>query len=169
MANLLSLLASHGGAIAFTAVWTAPMWTRAERVTRSLVTLASSESEMRNLLLSGALALSVLGGGAAHADNNVAPTSTSAARATVSAYIGEVSAELRSRLFYPRAARARGVVGVSFSIGPSGALTSLAITRSSGDPNLDAATRSLVEGARFPPPPGGSAHISTSFAYVPPR
>ena len=67
---------------------------------------------MRNLLLSGALGLSVRGGGAAHADNNVAPTSTSAARATVSAYIGEVSAELRSQpLFYPSAARARGVVG----------------------------------------------------------
>ena len=40
MANLLSLLAWHGAAIAFAAVWTAPMWTRAERVTRSFVTLA---------------------------------------------------------------------------------------------------------------------------------
>jgi TonB family protein len=119
---------------------------------------------MRNLLLSGALALSVLGGGAAHADNNVAPTSTSAARATVSAYIGEVSAELRSRLFYPRAARARGVVGVSFSIGPSGALTSFAITRSSGDKDLDAAARSLVQGARFPPPP--AARLTSRRASI---
>jgi TonB family protein len=103
---------------------------------------------MRNLLLCSTLAFTLLGG-AAHADNNAAPTSTSAARATVSAYIGEVSAELRSRLFYPAAAHARGTVGVSFTIGPSGALTSFAIIRSSGDPDLDAAARSLVQGSRF--------------------
>jgi TonB family protein len=81
-----------------------------------------------------------------------------------------VSAAIRSRLFYPDAARARGakgVVGVSFTIGPSGAVTSFAITRFSGDHDLDAAARSLVQGGRFPPPPGGSAHIATSFNYVP--
>jgi protein TonB len=88
----------------------------------------------------------------------------------MSAYIGEVSSAIRSRLFYPPAARARGakgVVGVSLSIGPSGAVSSFAITRSSGDSDLDAAARSLVQGAHFPPPPGGSAHIATSFNYVP--
>jgi TonB family protein len=90
--------------------------------------------------------------------------------ASLSVYIGEVSAAIRSRLFYPPAARARGAkgaVGVAFSIGPSGAVTSFAITRSSGDHDLDAAARSLVQGANFPPPPGGSAHISTSFNYSP--
>ena len=35
------------------------------------------------------------------------------------------------------------------------------------DSDLDAAARSLVQGAHFPPPPGGSAHIATSFNYVP--
>jgi hypothetical protein len=40
MANLLSLLAWLGVAIAFADVWTAPIWPRAERVTRSFVTLA---------------------------------------------------------------------------------------------------------------------------------
>jgi periplasmic protein TonB len=87
-----------------------------------------------------------------------------------SAYIGEVSAIIRSRLFYPRAARARGargVVGVAFTIGASGALTSFAITRSSGDKDLDAAARALVQGARFPPPPGAWAHIATNFGYAP--
>jgi periplasmic protein TonB len=81
-----------------------------------------------------------------------------------------VSAILHSRLFYPEAAQARGargLVGVSFSIGPSGAVTSFAITRSSGDHELDAAARSLVQGSRFPPPPGGSEHVSTSFNYEP--
>ena len=77
---------------------------------------------------------------------------------------------IRSRLFYPPAARARGakgVVGVAFTIGPSGALSSFAITRSSGDADLDAAARTLVQSARFPPPPGGSIHVATSFNYVP--
>jgi TonB family protein len=81
-----------------------------------------------------------------------------------------VSGIIRSRLSYPEAARARGargMVGVAFSIGPSGGVTSFAITRSSGDHDLDAAARALVQGARFPPPPGGSAHIATSFNYVP--
>ena len=99
-----------------------------------------------------------------------APAASSAA--SPSGYIGEVSAAIRSRLFYPRAARARGargVVGLSFTIGPSGAVTSFAITRSSGDHDLDAAARSLVQGGRFPPPPGGSAHIAISFSYVPSR
>ena len=93
-----------------------------------------------------------------------------ASAASLSAYIGEVSSAIRSRLFYPPAARARGakgVVGVSFTIGSSGAESSFSIPRSSGDSDLDAATRSLVQGARFPSPRGGSAHIATSFNYVP--
>ncbi len=88
----------------------------------------------------------------------------------MSAYVQAVSAAIRGRLFYPAAARARGargVVGVSFSIGASGALAAFAITRSSGDADLDAAARSLVQSARFPPPPGGSARVSTSFNYFP--
>jgi periplasmic protein TonB len=81
-----------------------------------------------------------------------------------------VSAILHSRLFYPDGARSRGakgVVGVSFNIGSSGAVTSFSITHSSGDHDLDGAARSLVEGSRFPPPPGGSQRIATSFNYEP--
>jgi periplasmic protein TonB len=60
------------------------------------------------------------------------------------------------------------MVGVAFTIGASGAVTSFAITRSSGDRDLDAAARTLVQSTHFPPPPGGSAHFATSFNYVPP-
>ncbi len=94
-----------------------------------------------------------------------------ASAASQSAYISAMAAAIRSRLFYPPAARARGakgVVGVAFTIGPSGALSSFAVTHSSGDDDLDAAARTLVHTAHFPPPPGGSAHVSTSFNYVPP-
>ncbi len=81
-----------------------------------------------------------------------------------------MSAAIRSRLFYPPAARARGakgVVGVSFAIAASGALSAFAITHSSGDSDLDAAARALVQSVHFPPPPGGPVHVSTSFNYVP--
>jgi protein TonB len=87
-----------------------------------------------------------------------------------SGYIAEISAAIRNRLAYPAAARARGakgVVGVAFTIAVSGAVTSFAITRSSGDPDLDSAARTLVLSARFPPPPAGPVHIATNFNYIP--
>jgi protein TonB len=96
--------------------------------------------------------------------------SSAASAPSQSGYISEISAAIRSRLFYPEAARARGargVVGVAFTIGASGALTSFSITRSSGDGELDAAARTLVQSTHFPPPPGGSVHVATSFNYVP--
>jgi TonB family protein len=62
---------------------------------------------------------------------------------------------------------ASGVVGVAFTIGPSGAVTSFAITRSSGHKDLDAAARTMVQSAHFPPPhPGDPTHIATSFNFV---
>ena len=91
--------------------------------------------------------------------------------ASQAAYVSAVASAIRSRLFYPPAARARGargVVGVAFTIGASGGVSSFAITRPSGDADLDRSARALVQSARFPPPPGGSAHVSTSFNYVPP-
>ena len=88
--------------------------------------------------------------------------------ASQSAYIGEVSAALRSRLFYPRAARARdarGVVFVAFTIGASGALSSFAITRSSGDNDLDAAARTLVQSivSRRHPAAGSTSQRASSM------
>ena len=99
-----------------------------------------------------------------------APAPAAAGAGSQSAYVSAMSAAIRSRLFYPPAARARGargVVGVAFTIGASGALSSFAITRSSGDEDLDGAARALVQSAHFLPPPGGPVHVSTSFNYVP--
>jgi len=104
---------------------------------------------------------------AAAAPGEPAPTANAASQ---SAYVSAMAAAIRSRLFYPPAARARGakgVVGVAFTIGASGALSSFAITRSSGDEDLDAAARTLVQSAHFPPPPGGPVRVSTGFNYVP--
>ena len=95
----------------------------------------------------------------------------SASAASQAAYISAMAAAIRSRLFYPPAARARGakgVVGVAFTIGPSGALAVLRHhpflgRRGSSTPRRGRWSSS----AHFPPPPGGSAHVSTSFNYVP--
>jgi protein TonB len=107
---------------------------------------------------------------AAESARPAASPSAPSSAGSQSAYISAMAAAIRSRLFYPPAARARGakgVVGVAFTIGASGALASFAITRSSGDDVLDAAARALVQSAHFPPPPGGLAHVSTSFNYDP--
>ena len=123
---------------------------------------------MNRFLAAAATALALFSSPFAQANQPSAPAVPSAA--SLSVYIGEVSAAIRSRLFYPPAARprgARGVVGVTFTIGASGALASFAITRSSGNKDLDAAARVVVHSAHFPPPPGGWAHITTNFFYVP--
>ncbi|MGA8169379.1 MAG: TonB family protein, partial [Methylocystis sp.] len=57
-----------------------------------------------------------------------------------SAYAARVSAEINRHKFYPAGARgggAAGSVGVAFSIGPSGAIVSHSVVRSSGNGALD--------------------------------
>lgn len=83
-------------------------------------------------------------------------------------YAGLLMAELNRHRFYPSAARAAGVtgsVGVAFTVGPSGRVTSQAITRSSGVAALDAAARTILTSIHAPPPPGGSFYASTSINF----
>lgn len=94
-----------------------------------------------------------------------------AARASAmspAAYAGLLAAEIRRHTFYPAAARASGatgVVGVAFTIGPSGRLAALSITRSSGNPMLDAAARTTLRAIHTPPPPGGRFSTSTNIRF----
>ncbi len=84
------------------------------------------------------------------------------------AYAGLLAAEIRRHTFYPAAARASGaagVVGVAFTIGPSGRLAALSITRSSGNPVLDAAARTTLRAIHTPPPPGGRFSTSTNIRF----
>ena len=85
-----------------------------------------------------------------------------------SAYAALVAAEINRHKFYPAAARAAGAlgsVGVAFSVGPSGAITSHSVTRSSGDSALDAAASQMLAAAHPPPPPGGSFHGATTIHF----
>ncbi|MGX5850538.1 TonB family protein [Mesorhizobium sp. PL10] len=70
------------------------------------------------------------------------------------------NASLRSwiqrRTHYPNAARprrAKGTVNVSFVVNASGRVTSAWLARSSGDPDLDRAALSVLQGATVPTPP----------------
>lgn len=84
------------------------------------------------------------------------------------AYGGLLRAEIQRHMFYPSAARAAdvtGVVGVAFTIGPTGRLTSLSVTRSSGSSILDAAARTTLRAIHAPPPPDGRFSTSTNIRF----
>jgi periplasmic protein TonB len=90
------------------------------------------------------------------------------ARMSEAAYAGIVSAELNRHKIYPSEARtegAQGRVGVVLTIGPSGAIVSHAITRSSGNSAIDAAVHQMVAASHPPPPPRGSFHGSVGINF----
>lgn len=74
-------------------------------------------------------------------------------------YRGIVAAHLARYKQYPADARASGKTGtaaVTFTVGGSGGVTSVALARSSGVPSIDQEVVSMVRRASpFPPPPGG--------------
>jgi len=72
-------------------------------------------------------------------------------------YPGEVAAHLARYKRYPIEAKRRGVrgsAGVSFAVDGHGAVTSVALTQSSGHPSLDHEAEAMVwRASPFPPPP----------------
>jgi protein TonB len=71
-------------------------------------------------------------------------------------YDSLVSAAIRRNSHYPEAASpATGTVVLSFTIGPSGRVTSNSIVQSSGSGLLDNAARQTLSALSLPPPPGG--------------
>jgi len=76
-------------------------------------------------------------------------------------YRGLVAAHLNRHKSFPEAARKRGAQGatvVSFAIDETGKVTSVAITKSSGNPGLDEAAEAMIKRASpFPKPPNRQA------------
>jgi len=92
-----------------------------------------------------------------------------ALRAARASYRALVSAEINRHKHYPTAARERGEVGVvalTFVVGPTGAIVSHALRRSSGSSALDAAAEAMLEASRAPPPPGGRFNGSIDIDFV---
>lgn len=91
-----------------------------------------------------------------------------ARRMSNAAYAALVSAEINRHKHYPAGAReagAGGAVGVVFSISPSGAITSHAITRSSGNGAIDATVHQMMAASHPPPPPGGHFRGSVTISF----
>lgn len=83
-------------------------------------------------------------------------------------YRSIVAAELNRRKYYPAAARAagaRGVVVVTFTVGPSGRVIRHSITRSSNQSALDQAVHQMMAAVSLPPPPGGVFHASVPIHF----
>jgi TonB family protein len=72
------------------------------------------------------------------------------------AYAAQVRAILQARANAMGLEDVEGVVGISFSVGPSGRLINHGLTRPSGNHVIDRAIRSMLASVSFPPPPGGS-------------
>lgn len=87
-------------------------------------------------------------------------------RAAAAAWQSQVMAYLERRKTYPSGARARGEEGVAvvrFRIGGNGAVSGVALVRSSGSAELDRETLALVTRASpLPPHPSGAAMTLTA-------
>ncbi|HMN70373.1 MAG TPA: TonB family protein [Rhodoblastus sp.] len=86
-----------------------------------------------------------------------------AGAAQVANWRGMVLAQLQRSKHYPPAARDKNITGqpvITFSLAPSGALSSVSLVRSSGAPILDQAALEMVRrAAPFPPNPAGARGV----------
>ncbi len=83
-------------------------------------------------------------------------------------YAALVVAQIQAHRFYPEAARTRseqGAVGVSFTIGASGRVSTAAITRSSGFAELDGAASQIVRSIS-PPRPRQAVHFRLTQQFA---
>jgi periplasmic protein TonB len=111
-------------------------------------------------------ALAQLGAPAVRA--GVKEGSGAAQRMSNAAYAALVSAEINRHKHYPASARENGsggAVGVVFSIGPSGAIVSHMIIRSSGNSAIDATVHQMMTSSHPQPPSGGHFRGSVSISF----
>jgi colicin import membrane protein len=95
---------------------------------------------------------------------------SAASPAAVGAFRGLVIGHLAGYKRYPESARARGAQGrptVSFSLDASGHVASVALSHSSGQPDIDAEAVSMVRRASpFPaPPPGANRSFTAAIGF----
>ncbi|WP_438501520.1 TonB family protein [Methylosinus sp. 3S-1] len=106
--------------------------------------------------------------GAAAVRTGVRESAGNAPHMSKAAYAALVSAEIHRHKHYPASARqsgSTGAVSVIFSIGPSGAIVSHSITRSSGNGAIDAAVHEMLAISHPPPPPGGFFYGNVTISF----
>jgi periplasmic protein TonB len=101
-------------------------------------------------------------------DTGHGETGTASGAISTAEYSSLVNAEIRRNSHYPEAASpATGTVVLSFTIGPSGRVTSNSIIQSSGHGLLDSAARQTLSALSLPPPPGGRFSRTVPLHYRP--
>ncbi|RWP30005.1 energy transducer TonB [Mesorhizobium sp.] len=94
---------------------------------------------------------------------------TAARRGDAKKWNSQLTRWLNRHKRYPKAAKARrseGTVSVSFMVAGSGRVTSVRITGSSGDPDLDRSVLDLLQGATVPAPPEGvSSRVNVPLRF----
>lgn len=93
-------------------------------------------------------------------DSTLASLSGGASAAASAAWRSQLVAYLQSRLRYPSGAVSTGAAGVAFAVTRGGQVSGASLTRSSGNPTLDAAALAVFRGAVPPPPAGYSGSLS---------
>jgi colicin import membrane protein len=136
---------------------------------REAAELARRQAQARESAARAAARPASLPPAQAPAGNGTAPSPVSAA--AIGAYRGQVIGHLGGYKRYPEGARARGAEGrpsVSFVLDASGRVTSVTLTRSSGQPDIDAEVVAMVRRASpFPsPPPGAGRSFSATIGFV---
>ncbi|WP_287098638.1 energy transducer TonB, partial [Mesorhizobium sp.] len=98
-----------------------------------------------------------------------AKAAASASRGNSKKWNSHLTRWLNRHKRYPKAAKARrseGTVSVSFMVAGSGRVTSVRITGSSGDPDLDRSVLDLLQGATVPAPPEGvSSRVNVPLRF----
>lgn len=88
-----------------------------------------------------------------------AKAAASASRGNSKKWNSQLTRWINRHKRYPKAAKARhseGTVRVSFTVATSGRVTSVRITNSSGDSDLDRSVLDMLQGATVPAPPEGA-------------
>ena len=107
------------------------------------------------------------GGRQAAGDHGAAEASTGQAalrRSLLAQWGGAIRSGIERRKRYPRGNRASGRVELSLTVTRQGQLSSVAVTRSSGQPLLDQAAVNAVRRARLPAAPKGLSQPRYSFS-----
>ena len=91
--------------------------------------------------------------GAAEQPREAPSLSTAAQQSLMAEWGGQIRARIERQKRYPRGTRATGTAHLTLTVSSAGALISVALRQSSGDPLLDRAALAAVRNARLPAKP----------------
>lgn len=108
--------------------------------------------------------------GSAQQPREAPSLSTAAQQSLMAGWGGQIRARIERQKRYPRASRATGTAHLTLTVAGNGALVSVVLRQSSGDPLLDQAALAAVRAARLPAKPrallGDSHRFNLPVAFA---